>query len=503
MNNIYQHYIIDLSSNNNFVQVPTVQGDGNGIRGFEVELIQNGVPYVIDRDDTFIFIMGTKPDTKQVMNGCTLTEHGSILVDITSQMSAVKGRGEYQIVLMSKSKNSQLKSFSFYIITTPSAFDMDYVASSDEFQALTRNIRRTEEVIDEANLAISDVRTLESSVRETENSRMAAENDRVNAEMARAAGENSRAAAETARQTAEAGRNDTENTRNENEAARQTNETARQTNEAARQTTIAAAIENVNHAADRANTIAATCEDFIDAGLVVQAEKGAAGGVATLSSNGQIPSEQIPASVARMTALDEQYEQLTAYTRQKIADLINGAPTTLDTLGEIAQAMEDNKTVVAALDVAIGKKANSAEFDSHVKDTTAHITAAERNNWNSKANASHTHNYAAAGHTHDDRYYTESEVDSKLGGKANSSHTHDDRYYTESEVNSMLSGKANSNHTHNYAASGHTHDDRYYTESEVDSKLGGKANSSHSHSYSEISGRPTFRLDGTTLYIDF
>lgn len=32
--------------------------------------------------------------------------------------------------------------------------------------------------------------------------------------------------------------------------------------------------------------------------------------------------------------------------------------------------------------------------------------------------------FATAGHTHDDRYYTESEMDTKLGGKANSSHTH-------------------------------------------------------------------------------
>ena len=32
--------------------------------------------------------------------------------------------------------------------------------------------------------------------------------------------------------------------------------------------------------------------------------------------------------------------------------------------------------------------------------------------------------FAAASHTHDDRYYTESEINSKLGGKANSNHTH-------------------------------------------------------------------------------
>ena len=60
---------------------------------------------------------------------------------------------------------------------------------------------------------------------------------------------------------------------------------------------------------------------------------------------------------------------------------------------------------------------------------------------------------AASSHTHDDRYYTESEMNTKLNGKANSSHTHDDRYYTESEMNAKLNGKANSSHTHNYAGS--------------------------------------------------
>ena len=55
---------------------------------------------------------------------------------------------------------------------------------------------------------------------------------------------------------------------------------------------------------------------------------------------------------------------------------------------------------------------------------------------------------AASSHTHDDRYYTETEIDSKIStlntainGKAPSSHTHDDRYYTESEVNTKLGSK--------------------------------------------------------------
>lgn len=56
--------------------------------------------------------------------------------------------------------------------------------------------------------------------------------------------------------------------------------------------------------------------------------------------------------------------------------------------------------------------------------------------------------FAAASHTHDDRYFTETEVTSLLSGKSDTGHTHDDRYYTEAEVTSFLSGKANTTHTH-------------------------------------------------------
>ena len=77
------------------------------------------------------------------------------------------------------------------------------------------------------------------------------------------------------------------------------------------------------------------------------------------------------------------------------------------------------------------------------------------------------------GHTHDDRYYTETEVDNKLSGKSDTNHSHDSRYYTESEMDTKLNGKANSSHTH---------DDRYYTESEMNTKLSGKSDTSHGHS---------------------
>ena len=58
------------------------------------------------------------------------------------------------------------------------------------------------------------------------------------------------------------------------------------------------------------------------------------------------------------------YRQATGYTDQKIADLIGGAPSTLDTLEEIAAAMADNADVVEALNIAIGSKANQSEMES-------------------------------------------------------------------------------------------------------------------------------------------
>lgn len=84
------------------------------------------------------------------------------------------------------------------------------------------------------------------------------------------------------------------------------------------------------------------------------------------------------------SSADEVYQQSTGYTDTKIAELINGAPSTLDTLGEIAQAMQENENVVDALDKAMGSKAPQAELDGHTGNSTIHITASERAGWNKK-----------------------------------------------------------------------------------------------------------------------
>lgn len=89
-------------------------------------------------------------------------------------------------------------------------------------------------------------------------------------------------------------------------------------------------------------------------------------------------------------------------------------------------------------------------------------------------------------------------IKSALDGKSNTGHTHDDRYYTESEINTKLNAKANSSHTHTKAQitdfpTSMPASDVYswakqphkpsYTASEV-----GAAPASHSHSYLPIAG---------------
>jgi hypothetical protein len=98
--------------------------------------------------------------------------------------------------------------------------------------------------------------------------------------------------------------------------------------------------------------------------------------------------------------------------------------------------------------------------------------------------------YAAITHTHDDRYYTESEVDSKLADKANATHTHaigdvNNLQETIEGLETDIAGKANTSHTH---------DDRYFTETEVTDKLATKADTGHKHAASDVTSG-TFTLD--------
>jgi len=92
---------------------------------------------------------------------------------------------------------------------------------------------------------------------------------------------------------------------------------------------------------------------------------------------------------------------------------------------------------------------------------------------------------ASSIHTHDGRYYTESEVDTKLSLKADTTHNHDSSYYTKTQLQtsgqSVVDWGNLANKPTTFPVATHTHDDRYYTETEMDTLLANKAPLSHNH----------------------
>ena len=77
-----------------------------------------------------------------------------------------------------------------------------------------------------------------------------------------------------------------------------------------------------------------------------------------LGSAAYTASTAYDAAGTAQTKADSALASAKSYTDTAISNLINSAPTTLDTLGEIATAMAENEDVVSALEDAIGTKAN-------------------------------------------------------------------------------------------------------------------------------------------------
>lgn len=101
-----------------------------------------------------------------------------------------------------------------------------------------------------------------------------------------------------------------------------------------------------------------------------------------MAQEGIIDSKFTAEAAAIRALIDMAYASANGYTDEKIAALVDGAPGALDTLKEIADALEQNEDVVDALNDAIGTKANKNEFESHAADTDIHVTAAEKSAWN-------------------------------------------------------------------------------------------------------------------------
>lgn len=135
--------------------------------------------------------------------------------------------------------------------------------------------------------------------------------------------------------------------------------------------------------------------------------------------------------------------------KHKKAD-ITDFPTSMPASDVYPWAKAAKKPSYTKAEIGLGKVDNTADADKTVKRATTAGTADSANSvaWENVKDKPTT--FPVEAHTHDDRYYTETEINAKLDGKSNTGHTHDDRYYTEAEINTKLNGKAPNEHTHQY-----------------------------------------------------
>lgn len=139
---LIQQYTVDFASNNNFLFVKGIQGDGYGTRFVDISLLNDAQPYTINPDDVEVVIRGTKPDNKSIFNACEIINDNTIRAEITQQMSAISGKSGYEISIIAKKENRVLTSFPFFIMISKSSFDVGYVVSSDEFGFLVDKINK-------------------------------------------------------------------------------------------------------------------------------------------------------------------------------------------------------------------------------------------------------------------------------------------------------------------------------------------------------------------------
>lgn len=86
--------------------------------------------------------------------------------------------------------------------------------------------------------------------------------------------------------------------------------------------------------------------------------------IGIIETKADINSPNLTGTPTAPTASEETNDSQIANTRfvkTAIANLINGAPTTLDTIKKLADAIQENKTIIEALDAAIGNKVDKVD----------------------------------------------------------------------------------------------------------------------------------------------
>lgn len=148
------------------------------------------------------------------------------------------------------------------------------------------------------------------------------------------------------------------------------------------------------------------------------------------------------------------------------------------------------------VDEALSKKADTSSLTSHTGNGDIHVTAAQKSNWDAAyGHSQDAHKYAGSS----SKGGAANSVANSMTIKLNGGSTEGTNMFTfngsAAKSINITPASIGAQASGSYAAASHNHDDKYYTEAEIDSKvstlntaINGKAASSHTHSISDISG---------------
>ena len=132
------------------------------------------------------------------------------------------------------------------------------------------------------------------------------------------------------------------------------------------------------------------------------------------------------------------------FVNNQITSLVDSAPDAMNTLNELANAINNHATEYEAYVATVSNALAGKAPASHTSDTTSHITAAERTAWNAKSNLTlGTTSSTAYRGDYGNTAYTHSQA---AHAPSNAQKNSD---ITKAEIEAKLTGAITS-HTHNY-----------------------------------------------------
>ena len=161
-----------------------------------------------------------------------------------------------------------------------------------------------------------------------------------------------------------------------------------------------------------------------------------------------------------------------------VTDLQSNLDTINNTLAQKSQVQiieSDSSEILSTLKI---HKLTQEQYEQEIENGTIdenalYLTPDEVIDLSGYATIEDLTGKADVGHSHDDVYYTETEIDTLLVNKADVTHNHDSAYDTKGSADSAFASAKEYTDT---AVSGlanatHTHGDIYYTEIEIDEKV--------------------------------